>query len=340
MHQTPNPLPPHAQVMQMVAAPVVTRSLWAMAELGVPDCIAHTAKTSGDIANELALDADALERMMSLLAMPGVFVREADGRFKNGPLGEILRTGVPGSARDYVRYASNLPLHLTWDRVLDVLRTGKPSFRDAMGDEIWDYAAKIPDFGERFHRGMTSVTEMMLPAFLSHVTFAGKKRVVDVGGGQGLFLGNVLKAHPALHGVLFDLPNGLQGAPPVLARLGVTSRCDLAPGSFFEKVPAGHDLYLMKSILHDWSDDEAARILRVIRAAMPPDGELWLIEVVLPESGGPHPARTLDLHMMATLGGKERSLSQWRQLVATAGLRVEHVVPFPGIQSVVVVKPS
>lgn len=327
--------PPAAALMQIVYGPFVARCVWAMAELGVPDLLAAQPRTAEGVAQALGLAVDPTERLLGAMHALGVTARDAAGRWTNGPLGELLRSGVPGSVRDYVRYAWNLPLLRAWDRVLDVLRTGEPAFALANGAPFFEYAQKTDRaFGASFDAAMTSLAAPTVAPVAAALRADRFARLVDVGGGAGRQLAAVLAAAPALRGTLFDLPEVVAGAPPILAEHGVADRCEIAGGSFFDAVPSGADAYLMRTVLHDWGDAEASRILARVAEAAPKGARLFLVEMVLPDGAEPHPGRMVDLHMMVALGGRERSLRSWRELLAGAGFSLVEVRPGAGPLSV------
>ncbi len=340
--QLPNPgLPPQAALMQIVYGPIVARMVAAMAELGVPDLLASQPRTVEALAATLELNPGALGRMLRALAGIGFVTIDETLTFRNGPVAELLRTDTPGSMRDYVIYAASLPLFQAWDRVLEVLRTGEPAFRDALGMDFWDYGRAHPQFGARFDRAMTSLGSGAARALLgaAGARFSQVHTVVDVGGGQGLYLAGILQELPSLRGVLFDLPDVVAGASESLDRAGVRDRIEVVGGDMFAAVPPGGDLYLMKTVLHDWDDDRASAVLASCRTVMGPGSALWLIEVVLPDGPEPHPARFQDLHMMVVLGGRERTEGDWRALLAVTEFELTEVIPLPGPQSIVVAHP-
>ena len=158
---------------------------------------------------------------------------------------------------------------------------------------------------------------------------------MDVAGGHGLLITTVLKANKATRGILFDLPQVTAGAAALLDEHGVAGRCEIVAGDFFVSVPEGADAYMMKHIIHDWDDERAIKILNSIYAAMPDDGKVLIIETVVPAGNEPHYSKVLDLEMLVSPGGLERTAEEYRELLAAAGLRLTRIIPTPSPYSIV-----
>jgi hypothetical protein len=186
-----------------------------------------------------------------------------------------------------------------------------------------------------FNNAMTAGSEFAIYSTLAAYDFGGYRTIINVGGGHGRLLSMILAKVPEAHGVLFDLPSVVAGAGPELEKSGVADRCTIVGGSFFESVPEGGDAYVLKSIIHDWSDDDAERILRNVRAAIAPGGKLLLLEFVLPERPSSHIGVMFDLEMMVALHGKERTRAEWTTLLRRAGFRLDRVVDTVGPVAVI-----
>ncbi|MCA1846986.1 MAG: methyltransferase domain-containing protein, partial [Actinobacteria bacterium] len=153
------------------------------------------------------------------------------------------------------------------------------------------------------------------------------RNVVDVGGAHGVLLSAVLRANPAARGVLFDLPHVIATAREAIAATGVGDRCEFLSGNFFEAVPEGADLHLLKQIVHDWDDERAAQLLRNCHRALAPGGKLLLVEMLIPADDRPAPSKGMDLNMLVLLGGRERTEEELGDLLASAGFHLERVIP-------------
>jgi hypothetical protein len=216
------------------------------------------------------------------------------------------------------------------------LRTGGDGVTAAFGKQIFDLFREIPDEAENFHRAMTDFTSHLVTELLDAYDFSGIHKLADVGGGHGILLVNVLRRYPHLQGVLFDLPEVIAGATEVAHFTGLDGRIHYEGGSFLETVPEGCDAYIMKHIIHDWDDERAGQILRLMKERMAPNGRVLLFEMVVPDDTAPGPAKLLDIEMLVnTPGGKERTAEEFAALFASAGLRLHRIVPTKGPMSVI-----
>jgi O-methyltransferase domain/Dimerisation domain len=325
--QDPNAIPPPAAVMGLVAGMWAAKAAAVAANLGIPDQLAHGPKRAEEVANAIGADASAVYRLMRAVASVGVFTAEPEHRFALTPLGAALRSNVPGSMRSFL-IAQMAPGHwLPWGNLEDAVRTGRPSAPKALGMDAWEYYKKNHDEGFHFAEAMSGLSHLAMQAVLVSYSFAGARKVVDVGGSHGSFLAAVLRREKAARGVLFDRPEVIDGASATLEEAGVSERVDRVGGSFFESVPAGGDVYLLKHILHDWNDDECVKILRNVREAMVVDARVVVVEMLITDKGPPSPAPLLDLNMLVMLTGKERTTEDFAVLFAKAGLKLQAVTP-------------
>jgi hypothetical protein len=203
------------------------------------------------------------------------------------------------------------------------------------GAEVFDYFAKNPEQAAVFNRAMTDMSMATAPAVVEGYDFSGTGTLADIAGGHGYLLAQILKANPKMKGVLFDMPQVIAGAGELLEREGVAERVEKVAGDFFTSVPAGADAYIMKHIIHDWDDARARKILRNIRSVMPASGKVLIVETVVPEGNEPHYSKLLDLEMLASPGGIERTPAEYSELLAAAGLRLSRIVPTPSPFSIV-----
>ena len=320
-------LPPPAVIMQLVSGVWAAQAVAAFAELGVADALADGPRAAKDIATKVGANPDALHRLMRGVASVGVLTHEGGGKYALTPVGDCLRSNVPGSMRSMI-IAEMAPGHwLPWGHFVESVRTGKPMTEKALGMKAWDYYKANPEEGRHFAEAMSGISAMAMQAVLASYSFAGCKRVVDVGGSHGAFLSAVLNQEKAASGVLFDLPNVIEGAAGSLEAAGVASRVERIAGSFFQSVPPGGDVYLLTSILHDWSDEECVKILANIARVMTTDGRVVVVEMPSTDQGPPSPAPLLDLNMMVMLTGRERTVEEYGGLFAKAGLKLASVTP-------------
>jgi hypothetical protein len=214
-----------------------------------------------------------------------------------------------------------------WGDMLYSVETGKPAWGHVHGAEVFDYFAQNPRQAEIFNNAMTDMSAATAPVVVEAYDFSGIKRLTDIAGGHGYLLAQVLKINPEMKGVLFDMPSVINGAGALLEEEGVAERVEKVSGDFFSSVPEGADAYMMKHIIHDWDDERAIKILQNIRQMMADDGKVLIIETVVPEGNEPHYSKLLDLEMLASPGGIERTAAEYRDLLAAAGLRLTRIIP-------------
>jgi len=193
--------------------------------------------------------------------------------------------------------------------------------------ELYDWYAQNPEEAGFFNAAMGNLSALAAGELVRVYDFSRVQTVADVGGAHGVLLAAILRANPAAHGILFDLPHVIATAGEVIAAQGLADRCELVSGDFFDEVPAGADLHVLKQIVHNWHDEQAARLLTVCHRALTPNGTLLLVDMVIPAYNQPSPAQAMDLNMLVLLGGRERTEEEFRQLLATAGFRLERIIP-------------
>jgi len=332
--------PPHAQLIQMATAHWVSRILYVAATLGLADRLAAGPKTAEELAGPTQTHAPSLYRLMRALGFLGVLAEDPARRFSLTPLGEALKSGAPGAARPTVLTLASNWMSQTFDHLLYSVQTGKPGFDKAMGMPVFDFLAKNPELASLFSETMVGFHGQEPAAIASAYDFSGLGTIVDVGGATGNLLAAVLAKTPGARGILFDLPHVVRDAPALLQARGLAGRVTIEAGSFFERVPAGGDAYLLSHIIHDWSEAQCLTILGHCRRAMKPDGRLLIIEMVLPPGNEPHPGKMLDIMMLVGPGGQERTAAEYGTLLGQAGFRLTRVVPTPSAVSVVEAAPA
>ncbi|MGD9681276.1 MAG: methyltransferase [Candidatus Obscuribacterales bacterium] len=330
------------QLSRMISGHFVAQTISACVRLGIADCLGDGALTSAELAEKLSLDAGSLERTMRALSTSGIFDKDEEGRYSLSEIGYFLRSDVRGSQAPMAAAFADLCHWLPWGRAADSIRTGTPSAREALGGSFWDYLARPEnqDQLERFNEAMTRSSINAAEHVVSAYDFSSHKKIVDIGGGQGLLLMRILAANSKTRGVLFDLPQGLGPEQEPGKELGseIGDRMETVSGSFLESAPAGGDLYIMKHIMHDWDDSRCKIILDNIHAAMSPDGRLLIIETVLDRivEGSELFAHWLDLNMMVVLGGRERTLAEYQALLSGSGFRFLELIETGGHSSLLV----
>jgi hypothetical protein len=295
--------------------------------------------TKEELARRVGADPDSVARLMRLLISRGVFRRRRDGRFSLNALGDTLRTDSPVSVRGVALLYGSPQHRANWTRLADAVRTGEPNPPKVLGKDIFDYLPDDPEFAQIFNDAMTSTSSVVEAAVVAAYDFSDFGVIADIGGGQGRLLSSILAAAPDARGVLFDLPEAVEGAPPMLTAHGVIDRVTVTSGSFFESVPSA-DAYVMKNVIHDWPDDKAIAILGTIKAAAPPDAKLLLVEVVVPDHDREFLGHYVDMEMLVLAGALERGLRQWSDLLQRGGFQLQRVVHTAGPLCVIEAVPS
>lgn len=303
----------------------ITQGLAVAAELGLADILASEPRSCEELAEQTRANSDALHRLLRALASVGIFAMDEQGRFSLTPLAEMLRSDVPGSQRAFAIMMGE-EFCQAWGKLLHSVQTGEPGFNHRYGMPFFEYMARYPERHGIYDSAMTAVhgpeTEPMLEAY----DFSPFRTVVDIGGGNGLTLAAILKRHPSLQGILFDLPAVVERAKTNLAAAGVSDRCRIQGGDFFSAVPPGADAYVLRHIIHDWQDREAIAILRGCREAANPGGKVLVVETVIPPGNEPSFGKWLDL-MMLLVDGRERTQEEYRRLFSEAGLSLKRIIP-------------
>ena len=336
----PHALPPHVQLIQMVAASWTSAVIYAAAKLGIADHLSAGPRSAVELAGVTGTHAPSLHRLMRTLAGLGILT-EGDGqRFALTSLGEALKTGAPGSARSTVLAFGAPGFWRSWEEMVYSLQTGKPGFDKVWGMPVFDYLAANPEAASHFSEAMVGFHGAEPPAVAAAYDFSGVTTLVDVGGATGNMLAAILSRHPSVRGVLFDRPHVVGEAPALLKAHGVNERVTIEAGSFFEGVPSGGDVYLLSHIIHDWTEEQCLTILGHCRAAMKPTARLLIVETVLPMGDTPHQGKLQDMVMLVVPGGQERTEAEYAALLGKAGFRLNRVVPTESVASVVEALPA
>lgn len=319
---------PSQQIMRLGFGFAVSQALRTVIELGIADLVAGGKQSVAELATATQSNADALYRIMRLLAAEGVFREVQPRHFDLTEVGAALRSGRPGP-RDFVQMM-NHEAYLAFGQLPYSVQSGKPAFDKVFGSPRFDWLSDHPVEAALFQRAMVALSQGSNEAVAEGYDFTPFKRVVDLGGGHGQLLSLILARNPHLHGVLFDLPSGVAAA-----ELGaMASRIDIIGGDFFESVPPG-DVYVVKKVIHDWDDERAVAILRNCRKAMAQGGKVLLAETLVPPGDQPNQIKYVDVVMLAVTGGLERTETQYASLFATAGLRLDRVIETQGPISII-----
>lgn len=323
-------LPPPAIVMQMALGGWVARAISEICKLNVPDALAANGPQTAAqlVASGIAVNANALERVLRACASVGLFMEDAQGQFALTPLSEVLTSSAPHSVKSVVQEVGG-----TWLRVYgelgETIRTGEPQAHRVFGMGWWDYLHANPKELEIFAEAMKGNSLNSMRGVLEHADFSGAGTVADIGGGLGHLVIALLQKYPNLNGILVDLPEVIPVAKAKNpAPAAVSSRLEYVDQDFFERVPSA-GVYVLKHIIHDWDDAHCLRLLQNCHQSMKGNGRIICVDTVVPPMGDTSgvAAKFFDLLMMAGVRGKERTLRQWEELYAATGFRLTTVTP-------------
>jgi DNA-binding Lrp family transcriptional regulator len=305
---------PNARLWDLMRGAMVTKAFGVVADLGVADALAGGARPVAEIAEETGADPDTLQRIMRALASDGIFVEEEPGVFRNSEASELFRRDQANSWPEFA--------HLFGGVFYEAIATldphkGEQTFTRKFETDFWSWLEANAEERAAFDAAMAGGKDRDAQ-ILAALDWRGDETIVDVGGGNGALLRELLDRRPGLRGIVFDLPETARDE----ASFG--DRIDFVEGSFFKLVPAG-DAYVLSRILHDWDDERSDAILRVIHAAAPPDARLLVLDAVVPPGNEPHGAKWLDLLMLVLQGGRERSEREWHALLEGPGFRIDQI---------------
>jgi predicted transcriptional regulator len=315
----------HDKVIETILGRWRSRILYAGVKLEIFEYVGKEPKHASKIARELGLDPSLLYRLLRALASMGFLAEKEGQNFAITTLGELVRKDHPQTLRGVVLLEEGPEHYAIWKHLVTMVRDGnQDAFVREYGVRIFDYVSKNPAYSEVFNYAMSSYsathTKWVLEA-LKNYDFSNFRSLCDIGGGHGYLLCNLLREHPHLSGMVLELESTIKNKDHLWAqKMGLADRCSYIAGDMFDKVPSS-DAYVMKMILHDWSDDECVRILSNIQQASEPDARVLIMEHVVPGPETPHFSKLFDIHMMCALTGRERTEKEYAALMERAGLQ-------------------
>jgi hypothetical protein len=322
-------LSPHDQLDRLITGYWLSQAIYAAAHFGIADLLAAGPQSVEALAQQSSTNPDALFRLLRALSSIGIFREGPSRHFALTPLAEPLQSNVPNSKRALALMACD-EQYRAWAEIAYSVQTGQKAFDKVFGQPVFDYLSQHRDKAKIFDAAMVGIHGRESNAILQAYDFSRINTVVDIGGGNGSQLITLLQAHPAMRGILFDLPHVIDRATAPIAAAGLADRCQLVAGSFFDSVPAvaatGPAAYFMRHIIHDWEDERSLSILRNCHRAMREDARLLVVESVIPLGNEPFNGKFLDLVMLLIPGGKERTEDEYRTLFAQAGFKLTKIV--------------
>jgi hypothetical protein len=327
------PPPAHEIMLTMITGQWVNQMISVIARLGVPDHLDVEPMEVREVARKLDVDSDALFRIARALSKVGVLT-VAGSRVGLTELGRVLRSDAPGSLRHLAAFSGSAGQWRTWGDLMRTLKTREPTAKHALGKDIWQHFAENPEEANHFNRAMAEISNAAVAAVMNCYDFSAAELVCDVGGGSGSVVAALLEANPNQRAIVFDRAPVIEHARTVWSGNPHAARCTLTAGDFFDSVPSGADLYVLKNIIHDWDDEPARKILENCAKAMPDAGKVVLLESPLADAAPPFPF-LLDVNMMVMFGGRERTPDEYGALLFASGLEVSNVVPSGALLTVI-----
>jgi len=304
----------------------LARCLYVVTDLNIADLLKNGPKPVSELAEITKTHEQSLYRVMRALASRGIFKENRDETFQLTAISKKLKEGK-GSWKYFVlQHLGNN----NWELLKELdysVKTGKNSAEKVLGMSVFEYLDKNPDRNEIFNRSMSSSSDIASAAIISAYNFSGFKNIIDIGGGQGYLLSAILSKNTLAQGIVFDLPNAVSGTMENFEKFDVVDRAQAKPGDFFAEVPKGGDVYILKSILHDWEDNDCVRILKNIHSAINENGKLLVVEFIIENNNKPSISKMSDIQMLvSTKGGRERTVQEFKEIFTEAGFNIRRVI--------------
>ena len=315
-------------LLGMISGIHISRAVYVAAELGIADLLADGPVSASDLARATGTDEPSLYRVLRLLAALGVFEEHEARSFSRTVIGDRLRRDAPIGMRSWALLVDALGGVAPFGQILETVKTGRPGRELAFGSRLFESIAENPEGLATFNAAMSERTAAFAPSAAAACDFAGARTVVDVGGGQGILLVEILRRHPHLRGVLFEHPAVAADAQATRQASDVADRCEVVSGDFFQGVPQGADRYFLANVLHDWDDARCVEILRNCRHAMAPGARIVIVERLFPDHDGDVvPTLLSDINMLVLTGGQERTNAEYGKLLSAAELTIASAQP-------------
>jgi hypothetical protein len=328
-------MPPQVTMLQMLTGFWMSRSLYVAAKLGIADLLADRAKSTQELATATRTHERALYRLLRALASVNVLSQDRQGNFALTDLGKTLNKDSPNSLKSMALFLGDDTNWQSWGEALYSMHTAQPAFDVVFDSNYFQYLDRHPETSSIFDNAMTAMETEAYEVLGAAYDFSQFETVADIGGGHGKLMQSILEANPQLNGIVFDLDRVVVGARRSLSAAGLKDRCQFISGNFFQSVPSGGDLYILSAIIHDWNDEKALQILKNCYLAMPKNAKLLLLEMILPADNTPHFGKFLDLQMLFTTNGMERTEAEYRNLLSEAGFQVNKIIPTPATNSII-----
>lgn len=303
----------------------LSQCLFTATALGIPDHLKDGPKHCDELALATQSHSPSLYRLLRVLTSIGLVTEISPHTFEGTALAACLQTDAPNSLKDFVLLRAE-QYYQCWQDLTYSIQTGNSAFEKNFGTSHYRYNQQTPELSERFDKIMSVLAQRQKQAILSAYDFSGLDTIVDIGGGQGSLLISILERYPTLNAVLFDQAETITRAHELLAQHQLEQRCLTVAGSFFESLPAGKELYILKHVLHNWDDAQSLQILQNCRSAMASGTKLLIIEGVITAQASQRTV-LLDLMMLVSFdSGKLRTEAEFQALLQASGFRIERIV--------------
>jgi hypothetical protein len=319
-------LPPSVQLMHFIVGKWISKPVYAAAELGIADLLADGSMSIEKLAQSSRSHAPSLYRLMRALASVGIFEETGDKRFDLTPMAELLKSG---SMRSIALMFNADWSDKAWGCFLDSIKTGCTAFEKAHGLPVSDWLEENPHAAKVFNEANAVKAAGAHRAIADVYDFSGIERLTDVGGGLGVLMAEILNVNTSMFGIVADLPSVIVQAREIINAKGLGDRCQTVACNFFKEIPSGSDAYLLSNILHDWPDEQCHTILKNCHKAMQPGSKLIILEMVITQGNQPSMAKLLDLEMLVTTGGRERTENEFKTLLKASGFNFSVNMPTP-----------
>ena len=306
----------------------ITQTLFVTAKLGLADCLQKGAKSAEELATELNVNTKVFQQLMRLLIHLGIVTLEENDKYHLTPVGAFLCSDAPHSRVGSVLSAAEY--YPVWGNFLHSVQTGKGAFEQTFQMNYYEYLAQNAEANVNFNRWMKESNRDFLIPFLGHYDFSSATHFVDIGGGSGMLTTAILKKYPNLQATIFDQAHVINDAQNLLDSAGVTDRCQLIAGDFFDSIPEGRDLYILSRVLLDWDDDHALAILKNCRAAMVPSAKLLIVDHILPKQNETLFQLSLSLELLVLFEHLTRTEDEFYDLLSQAGFQVSNLIKTEG----------
>jgi hypothetical protein len=315
---------PATQLMKFIVGKWISKPIYAAAELGIADLLSEGPKSIYELATESQTHAPSLYRMMRALASVGIFSETEPKHFKLTPMAELLKSGAMRSTALMFNAEWS---DEAWLYFLNSIKTGGTAFEKAHGMPVFEWLEENPGAAQVFNEANALKAASSHREIVDVYDFSGFSKITDIGGGLGSLMAEILVANHSIEGVVADIPSVIEEARKYIRARALENRCQAVECDMFKQIPQGSDAYLLSHILHDWPDEECLEILKNCHQAMKTGEKLLIIEIVIPPGNQPSIGKLLDLEMMVTTGGRERTEEEYRTLLASTGFELSQIIP-------------